>query len=107
MFLVELAGKKEKLDSYPGEDVLVWEHSCPGTSVQVPQNLEITVPKVPIRSEISVPPEIPPLQKLWFKFKWNPRVFSVVVSSFITIFAAIGIDLIVSLYTGGQKRKEI
>ncbi|CAG8519536.1 2783_t:CDS:2, partial [Dentiscutata heterogama] len=90
--------------------VIIWDRNepRPGTSTRVtPQN-----PEVPVRPEITVPevptrPKLPPLRELWFKFKWNPRVFSVVVSGFITVLAAIGIDLIVSSYTGSQRKKEI
>ncbi|CAG8802534.1 6467_t:CDS:1, partial [Dentiscutata erythropus] len=100
--------------TFEDDVVIIWDRNNPhpDTSTRVtPQNLEVPIPEVPVPEvpvpEVSVCPEIPPLQELWFKLKWNPRVFSVVVSGFIIILAAIGIDLIVSSYTGGQRKKEI
>ncbi|CAG8797295.1 27009_t:CDS:1 [Dentiscutata erythropus] len=89
-----------------------YHHAFKFWSLKIQPTFNIPNPDIPSRS-FSIPrrpvtnPEISPLQKLWFKFKWNPKVFSVVVSGFVTVFATVGIDLIISSYTGAQRRKEM
>ncbi|CAG8703816.1 27542_t:CDS:2 [Dentiscutata erythropus] len=71
------------------EENIIWERNPrPGTSVQVtPQDPQITV-----FPEIPVTPDFPLYKRL---------------CGLITIVAAVGIDLIVSSYTGAKRRKEM
>ncbi|CAG8780286.1 22451_t:CDS:1 [Dentiscutata erythropus] len=92
-----------------------YHHAFKFWSLKLQPTINIPNPDIPSQS-FSIPrrvprpvpdPKIPPLQKLWFTLKWNGRVFSTVISGFVTVFVAIGIDLIISSYTGAQRRKEM
>ncbi|CAG8806543.1 27084_t:CDS:1 [Dentiscutata erythropus] len=64
---------------------------------------------IPIPEKIPIPPgpEKGIFKKIWFKFRWNKKIFAIVVSSLITVIAAVGVDLIISSYNGAERRKEM